>query len=75
MTYQFADPCAVQRAFNEGCDARLAGWPMSYCPYLPTEISLYESWRRGWLDVQHSWGKESPWPVRPLPPVKEATRA
>lgn len=48
-----------QRAFNEGCDARLAGKPTSVNPY---SIHFLERrfWLRGWRDVDKNWGKSLP---------------
>lgn len=61
------------KAFNEGCDARLAGEPRSFNPYEKREEpGSYHSWRHGWLDVANNWGR---WagnsPVKPLVDVKQ----
>lgn len=44
----------TERAFNAGCDARLAGEPFHRCPYY--DIILVAHWRRGWMDVHRYWG-------------------
>lgn len=63
---------AGRLAFNLGCDARLAGKPMSACPYTASTCE-YLQWRRGWADVDKSygvWARKRGWQVRPLPPVQ-----
>lgn len=62
------------QAFNQGCDARLAAIPLSCCPYSPSSPQGI-NWRRGWLDVHISWGKEAKrkgYHVKPLPRLEEA---
>lgn len=58
------------RAFGRGCDARLAGLPLSACPH-PGQEFLALAWRRGWLDVDRAWATEALWPHLDLPPVPE----
>ncbi len=59
--------------FNEGCDGRLAGLPLSSNPY---NISSWEGqkWEHGWLDVDRNWGREvgqfSKGSIRSLPPIR-----
>jgi ribosome modulation factor len=55
-------------AFNEGCDARLAGKPATTCPYESPELA--QQWRHGWANVDGTWGRDAKWPINPLPPVK-----
>jgi ribosome modulation factor len=57
-------------AFNRGCDARLAGRPISSDPYESPELSEY--WRLGWMNVAMACGREARWPITPLPPVEAA---
>lgn len=48
-------------AFGEGCDARLAGLPLSANPY---QSSVgHREWQRGWKDVNDFWGGAGPWPL------------
>lgn len=62
----------VSKAFNEGCDARLAGLP-AICPdYWYGHEMTY--WRHGWKHVDLCWAKDvrlDTFAVRPLPRVKE----
>lgn len=60
------------RAFNEGCDARIVGLPIEQCPYL-RKSPAYSFWREGWRYTHRHHGmdclrvtKRLP---RPLPPV------
>lgn len=55
-------------AFNQGCDARLAGLPLSMNPY---RGSARTNWRLGWLDVDRHWAEwvEGRWRVYLLPDV------
>ena len=59
----------MARAFNRGCDARLAGEPLSANPYEKLGHE-HDSWAYGWRDVHHSWGRMSRRPFRKLPPVE-----
>ena len=68
-------------AFNQGCDARLAGTPLGANPYCSSaghpEQSAYLAWRRGWHDVHGSWGARlKPGDPRfvPLPPIDYSAR-
>ena len=63
----------VAEAFGEGCEARLAGVPLSANPHPCTRPTNqdYFYWRLGWLDVEHHWGEAAKWPVKKLPEVKE----
>lgn len=65
------DAEAVNRAFSQGCDARLAGQPKSANPYSSTtHHSLYHHWRMGWQDLNDWWGKHNRW-ARRLPFLSE----
>jgi ribosome modulation factor len=71
------DPAALDlltaRAFGRGCDARLAGLPLSACPHDPLwERHLAAAWRVGWLDVDAHWSQDALWPHLDLPRVREA---
>lgn len=56
------------KAFNRGCDARLAGQGLSSDPYDRTDLS--NCWRHGWIHADATWGRDARWPHMPLPPVK-----
>ncbi len=57
-------------AFSEGSDARIAGLPISKCPYAEGQLRRY--WREGWSDVQQNYGVDSPRELRvALPPVRK----
>jgi hypothetical protein len=59
-------------AFNAGCDARLAGLPLTANPYHGDKGG--GAWSNGWLHVQKRWGEAvTRRTVPPLPPVQEAT--
>lgn len=63
----------LARAFGLGCDARLAGLPLSACPFPcrgGAEMGYW--WRRGWRDVHYYWSADALWPHLDLPPVGEA---
>lgn len=47
----------ISKAFNQGCDARLAGEPITWCQYDYGELRKY--WKNGWRDVDKNWGKSS----------------
>lgn len=59
------------KAFNMGCDARLAGLPITANPHNVKILSTY--WRMGWEDVDVFWGKKvrGRWPYMALQAVKE----
>lgn len=57
-------------AFNAGCDARLAGKPLSANPYRRCdENDKNINWRMGWNHVDSWWGEDATWPYRCLPEV------
>jgi len=67
----------TDRAFNIGCDARLAGKPLMSCPDFESK-SLEQNWRRGWRQVQREWGSipirrklegRPYWHFKPLPEI------
>ena len=61
----------MDEAFNRGCDARLAGQPVTACPY---DIPQYRHlWKQGWWHVQRHWGRDAKWPVRRLPRIQWLT--
>lgn len=69
MAYSMMVAAAHRRAFNLGCDARIAGRSQLTCPYfcLTWERRL---WLAGWDDVDKFWGHEAKrWQVEPLPVV------
>ena len=61
------------RAFGEGADARLYGWPETANPYdFDGKNGDRQHWADGWRSVHLNWGKgvKGRWRVRPLPRVK-----
>ena len=58
----------VVRAFNLGSDARIAGLPLTACPY-PSAVEA-KAWRSGFHDAEDHWGDKDwvrgRWHVRPL---------
>jgi ribosome modulation factor len=58
-------------AFNAGSDARIAGQPITACPYDATGRVNQERelWKAGWRSVHREWGLDAKWPVRALPAV------
>lgn len=70
MKQATADPTA--RWFNEGCDARLAGYHEADCPYEGNGTArLY--WMMGWRDVHRNYAVlvETRWSFRSLRPLLE----
>lgn len=57
-------------AFNQGCDARLAGLSLSDNPFQSGDY-FWRYWRQGWIDVDRNWGRWAHWSVRSLPEVKK----
>ncbi len=58
------------RAFNIGCDARIAGIPLKDNPYHSRgQESLHNKWRIGWMDVAVNWGKWDRRRAAPLPEI------
>lgn len=59
-------------AFGRGSDDRLAGLPLSDCPY--EDKKGKSAWRLGWRDVDRNWAKDRRffWPPSPLTPVAGA---
>jgi hypothetical protein len=45
------------RAFNLGCDARLAGESLARNPFPEDMPNCWKWWVHGWLDVDKHWGK------------------
>lgn len=60
----------IDRAFNEGCDARWAGLPPGTNPYIRVESYMATSWTRGWNDIHLHWGVNAKWRVKPLQLVR-----
>jgi ribosome modulation factor len=66
---------AQRRAFNQGCDARLRGWPRNHNPYIH-RTQEWKLWREGWEDVQCHWPgllirvHEDPYDIRRTPTLK-----
>ncbi len=58
------------RSFGAGCDARIAGLPISKCPYSEGQLRRY--WREGHAHASTEWGVDSI-PARRtyLPPVRK----
>ena len=55
--------------FGQGCDARIAGEPMSACPYSPP---LARFWHAGWRHANRFWSVDvKRWPAQRLPTVRE----
>lgn len=62
----------MARAFNRGCDARIAGMSLSANPYnLVERPECWLQWRLGYKDVDRYWGRNALWHVRPLPRLRE----
>ncbi len=55
------DSTDIAIAFAAGCDARLAGRPLTDNPHLgyfdEDSIILSRRWQSGWINVAESWGK------------------
>ena len=47
------------QAFNEGCDARLAGQTALANPYAQQQHIQYRAWLMGWWDVHDHWGEKN----------------
>jgi ribosome modulation factor len=65
------------RAFNLGCQARLAGLPLSANPYGDlADIHPRRAWAEGWRHVDHYWGGgvRGRWRYAALPAVTEEVR-
>ena len=71
MPYQ-SNP-ELDRAFNQGADARLAGTPVEMCPYRGDgQRSLRQAYESGFWHVQAFWGCDVPAHLRRrLPEVRE----
>jgi len=64
---------AHARAFNLGCDARIAGIYTDKNPY-KADASEHKHWLYGWQDVEHWWGRNAVNPMRlPRAARKQAT--
>ncbi len=61
----------LNRAFNRGADARLAGEPVSVNPFTDYDTLMASYFTRGWNEVNKNWGKDAKWWVKPLPPIRE----
>lgn len=72
MPYSSPD---LAHAFNLGCDARLAGLPLTANDYSSSQQDAYQSWERGWRDVDQYWGKWTRGAAVPLPKVVEEEMA
>ena len=48
----------IDRAFNRGCDARIAGFAITANPYTTGDMGLMRAWKSGWRDAHRSWGAE-----------------
>ena len=59
-------------AFNRGCDARLAGEPLTSNPYRSGQKIERQAWINGWYDVHWLYGEKARdrWPIKPLPEVE-----
>ncbi len=58
------------RAFNLGCDARIAGQNRKTNPYILESILRLE-WNRGYSDVSTYWGDYAMWDFKLLPEVED----
>ncbi len=58
----------IARAFNEGCDARLAGVSRASNPY-KGQPGMEFRWDSGWTHVDTNWGKDAKWPIASLPKI------
>jgi len=76
MSYDEMVQEGLQRAFNEGCDARIAGIHWSRNPYGNNRYgsSCASYWRRGWDDVDLYWCRKDACmrKRKPLPIIGEA---
>lgn len=52
----FSSP-RLARAFNRGCDDRIAGRSVADCPY--QDYQEAQHWTRGWNDVNKNWGVDA----------------
>jgi len=59
------------KAFNAGCDARLAGLRDTQNPH--DDSTLNVAWQLGWWDVERHWGELSRGAVKKLPEVNRRT--
>lgn len=57
------------KAFGQGCDARINGWPVEINPHV-SDDRLWRAWRAGYLHVDVAWGMDAKWDFLPLPRVK-----
>ena len=64
---------AARKAFNEGCDARLRGEPITANPHkhVGGNDDLSAQWARGWKEVHQFYGIEAKWPIAALPRVRD----
>lgn len=78
MAFTIASYEETTRAFNLGCDARIAGCSLLDNPYgiQPSWATEEEwrFWRKGWKDVNNYWGKWASrvsyfYPIKALPPA------
>jgi ribosome modulation factor len=61
----------INKAFNKGSDARLAGVPYSMCPYIGMyKKELRFQWQRGWMHLHANWGLDAKGrTIKELPPM------
>ena len=70
MPHKPGEPDLIRKAFNEGCDDRLAGRPQNANRYHGENKRMATFWLRGWRDVDQNWAKENnKWQAAPLPGV------
>lgn len=67
----------LARAFNLGCDARLAGLPETANPYTSDGRREWYSWRAGWHDCAIWWGcyVAGRWAIMSLPLVRSLNQS
>lgn len=75
MSRSTATDSVADHAFNMGCDARIAGKSLKWCPFGRGDGDERSYWIAGWRNVNSLWGTGvyGRWGYQPLPPV-EAVR-
>lgn len=60
----------IDKAFNEGCDARMDARTQDTNPYTRVDCYMATAWSRGWQEAHLFWGINASWRVRPLPMLR-----
>ena len=66
-------PMSRDRAFNLGCDARIAGVPLGHNPFSRAieDLNFQRCWTEGWYHVSVFWGIDNKdRPILHLPRVE-----